>query len=120
MGIDDKKNPILLATAGSMSNYLERTMGRKYLRSDGAGLVMICISILLFSLAGILEQLEEESPAAFGGVLPALENFLAMLGAALITTGMDFVVRPSSKQCPDCKIRIKRAADQCPYCHNEF
>src|ERR1044071_1675858 len=115
-----KKNPILLATTGSMSNYLERRIGHKYLRSDGAGLVMISISILLFSLAGISEQLEEQSLAAFGGVLPALGNILAMLGAALITTGVYLLVRPSTKQCPGCKIRIKRAADQCPYCYNEF
>jgi len=115
-----KKNPILLATTGTMTNYLERRIGRKYLRSDGAGFVMICISILLLALAGISAQVGENSPATFGGVLPALANFFAMLGAAFITTGVYLMVRPSTKQCPGCKIRIKRAADQCPYCHNEF
>ena len=45
-------------------------------------------------LAGISAQVGENSPATFGGVLPALGNFFAMLGAAFIATGAYLVVRP--------------------------
>ena len=90
------------------------------LGSRGTGFVIIAMSILLFALSGMSEQLEEESVTTLGGVLPALENVLAILGAASITTGLYLVIRPSTKQCPGCKTRIKKAADQCPYCHNQF
>src|ERR1051325_8737232 len=76
--------------------------------SKSAGFIMICISSLLFTLAYTLsEQLDAGHMEVFGGVLPALENFLVLLGTVIIMTGSYQAVRPSNKTCPECKTKPK-------------
>lgn len=51
-------------------------------------------------LAGGISEFEAGHLGTFGGVLPALENFLVILGGVFITTGMywRFVPLPNSVQ----------------------
>ena len=119
------KKPILLTSymeqnfAGKRPSPAHRKVQRM-LDSEGASFIMICISTLLLVLAGGISEFEAGHLGTFGGVLPALENFLVILGGAFITTGLYLAVRPSTKQCPGCKIKIKRVVQRCPYCHNQF
>ena len=77
-----------------------------------AGYVMIGVSILLFLIAGSMDDPEMSITEA-----AVLGNFISIAALALIGPGIYLCF---SKRCPVCRKQLSRAVSKCHYCHHKF
>jgi transposase-like protein len=81
-----------------------------------AGLFMIGGSIILFVTAVIL--IDESQAVTKVAALTPWQNLLAILSIVLMIVGVYFVL--SSKTCPVCREKVRRAEPECKYCGYNF